>query len=213
MIRVENKEFVFTRPNLPQPLYRRQAIFGHVCPRCEKLIQGLFLHEPDQTVAPQWRGKGGHPQEINLKSFAEGTVDFMVPPDYTWSMIQLAGGPVGQFFFDLHHFTQAGFRYHGRCKYTRGIFMFEDNVHREALRLMGALKLLYGTEEPKWVEVRARLAQDAGAAENIIEQIKAKAGQAPEVVGKGRPTVLISKEDWDYSTFNGLVDGLLAPAA
>src|ERR1035437_7364776 len=173
MIKIENKQLVFTRPNLTEPVFRREAIFAHVCPRCAKGIQGLFLHTPNEDIPPFWRAKTGHPREINLKAFAEGTVEYMVPPDFAWALIDLAGGPVGQFFFDMHHFTQAGFRYHGRCKYTRGIFMFEDNPQREALRLMGALKLLYGTEEPKWVEVRARLAQDAGAAENIIEQIKA----------------------------------------
>ena len=90
------------------------------------------------------------------------------------------------------------------------MFQFDNNPRQEALRLAGILKTLYGTEEPKWISFREKLATVPGLAEAAIRKIGIHAGIAPDVIGKAQPVFLISKDDWDHKTFNTLVDEVLA---
>ena len=123
-------------------------------------------------------------------------------------MIDL-GDPCGQYFYDAYHFTQFGYRYHGRCKYSRALFQVDDNPRQEALRLAGILKTLYGTEEPKWFSFLEKLATVSGLAEAVIRKIGMHAGIAPDVIGKAQPVFLISKDDGDHKSCNTLVEECL----
>ena len=129
----------------------------------------------------------------------------MTTPEYVAAMIDV-GEQCGQYFYDAYHFTQFGHRYHGRCKYSRAMFQFDNNPRQEALRLAGILKTLYGTDEPKWVSFREKLATVPGLAEAAIRKIGIHAGIAPDVIGKAQPVFLISKDDWDYKSFSALVE-------
>ena len=207
MIQVQDKEVTFSR--FGKLALRRRAAFAHTCPKCGNLIHGLLIHDPDEPLEPVWRAPEGHPQEINLKLFAEGSIDYIVPPDYKSSFLSLSNGQTGQYFFDGYHFSMFGYRFHGRCKYSRGVFQFDQNTQQEALRLMGLLKLLYGTEEPKWVKMRERVASSPEIAEMILNRVHANAATALDSIGGSRPVVLISKEDWDFGMFNELVDSVI----
>ena len=89
------------------------------------------------------------------------------------------------------------------------MFQFDDNRRQEALRLAGILKTLYGTDEPKWISFREKLATVPGLAEAAIRKIGIHAGIAPDVIGKAQPVFLISKDDWDYKSFSALVEECL----
>jgi hypothetical protein len=208
MISVDGKQLVFTCPGSENPILRRDAVFAHRCPQCKGIIHGLILHRPGDSVPSPWREPGGHVQEIHFRAFSEPAPGYMTTPEYMASIIDL-GDPCGQYFYDAYHFTQFGYRYHGRCKYSRAMFQFDNNPRQEALRLAGILKTLYGTEEPKWVSFREKLVTVPGLAEAAIRKIGVNAGIAPDVIGKAQPVFLISKDDWDHKTFSALVEECL----
>jgi hypothetical protein len=147
-------------------------------------------------------------QEIHFRAFSGPAPGYITAPEYVASMIDV-GDPCGQYFYDAYHFTQFGYRYHGRCKYSRAIFQFDTNPRQEALRLAGVLKTLYGTEEPKWVSFRQKLETVPGLAAAAIRKIGIHAGIAPDVIGTAQPVFLISKDDWDYKSFGALVEECL----
>jgi hypothetical protein len=208
MIFVDGKQLVFTRPGSENPILRRDAVFAHRCPRCKAIIHGLIIHGPGDPVPSPWRVPDGHMQEIHFRLFSEPVPGYITDPEYVAAMIDV-GEACGQYFYDACHFTQFGLRYHGRCKYSRATFQFDDNPRQEALRLAGILKTLYGTEEPKWVSFREKLATVSGLAEAVIRKIGIHAGIAPDVIGKAQPVFLISKDDWDHRSFSALVEECL----
>ena len=205
MISVDGNQLVFTRPGSENPVLRRDAVFAHRCPRCKGIIHGLIIHRPGDPVPSPWREPEGHLQEIHFRLFSEPASGYMTTPEYMASMIDV-GEPCGQYFYDAYHFAQFGYRYYGRCKYSRALFQFDSNPRQEALRLAGILKTLYGTDEVKWVSFRERLATAPGVAEAVIRKIGRHAGIAPDVIGKAQPVFLISKDDWDHRSFSALVE-------
>jgi hypothetical protein len=209
MISVDGKQLVFTHPRSENLILRRDAVFAHRCPRCKGIIHGLIIHRPGDPVPSPWRKPGGHMQEIHFRAFSEPAPGYMTAPEYVAAMIDV-GEPCGQYFYDAYHFAQFGYRYHGRCKYSRAIFQFDTSPRQEALRLAGILKTLYGTDEPKWISFREKLATVPGLADVVIRKIGRHAGIAPDVIGKAQPVFLISKDDWDHKSFNTLVDEVLA---
>jgi hypothetical protein len=212
MISVDNKQIVFVDKKTKQVVLRRDALFAHRCPRCFSIIQGLLIHKIgklEEDVLPgEYRQPEGHARQINFKMFAEPNKGFLTPPDYVYPMVDLSH-VCGQFFYDAAHFAQSNFAFHGRCKYARAVFQF-DNPRQEALRLAGILKVLYGTDDAKWVLLRERLDATPGMAEEVIKKVRANAGTAPDLIGGHNPVVLISKEDWDYKSFDVLLDECLA---
>ena len=208
MISVDGKQLVFTHPRSENLILRRDAVFAHRCPRCKGIIHCLIIHRPSEAVPSPWREPGGHVQEIHFRAFSEPAPGYMTTPEYVASMIDV-GEPCGQYFYDAYHFAQFGYRHHGRCKYSRAMFQFDANKRQEALRLSGILKTLYGTDEPKWVSFREKLATVPGLADVVIRKIGVHAGIAPDVIGKAQPMFLISKDDWDHRSFSALVEGYL----
>ena len=208
MISVDGKQLVFTHPRSENLILRRDAVFAHRCPRCKCIIHGLIIHRPGEAVPSPWREPGGHVQEIDFRSFSEPAPGYMTTPEYVASMIDV-GEPCGQYFYDAYHFAQFGYRHHGRCKYSRAMFQFDNDLRQKALRLAGILKTLYGTDEPKWISFREKLATVPGLAEAVIRKIGRHAGIAPDVIGKAQPVFLISKDDWDHRSFSALVEECL----
>jgi hypothetical protein len=208
MISVDGKQLVFTHPGSENPILRRDAVFAHRCPRCKGIIHGLIIHRPGDLVPSPWREPGGHVQEIHFRLFSEPAPGYMTTPEYVASMIDV-GDPCGQYFYDAYHFAQFGHRHHGRCKYSRAMFQFDNNPRQEALRLAGILKTLCGTDEPRWFSFREKLATVSGLAEAVIRKIGMHAGIAPDVIGKAQPVFLISKDDWDHKSFSALVEECL----
>ena len=206
---MRHKGLLWTNVHEQNTTDERDAVFAHRCPRCKGIIHGLIIHRPGEAVPSPWREPGGHAQEIHFRAFSEPVPGYMTTPEYVAAMIDV-GDPCGQYFYDAYHFAQFGYRYHGRCKYSRAMFQFDANKRQEALRLSGILKTLYGTDEPKWVSFREKLATVPGLAEAAIRKIGIHAGTAPDVIGTAQPVFLISKDDWDHKSFNTLVDEVLA---
>jgi hypothetical protein len=213
MVAVENKQIVFIRNKTKEIVLRRDAVFAHRCPKCATIIQGLLIHKIgklEEDVLPEvYRQPNGHARQINFKMFAEPNFPFITMPDYTSPLVDLSH-VCGQYFYDGAHFNQSKFQVHGRCKYVRGVFQFEDNKSQEALRLIGLLEVLYGTDKDLWLALRQKLEDVPGMAEVIIKKVMTLAAVAPDVIGKTNPVVLIAKDDWDFKSFGLLVSECLA---
>jgi hypothetical protein len=213
MVSVDNKQIVFIDNKTKKVVLRRDALFAHRCPKCATIIQGLLIHKigkHEEDVLPEaYRQPDGHARQINFKMFAEPNSPFITVPDYMSPLVDL-GHVCGQFFYDAAHFAQSKFQFHGRCKYSRAVFQFDRSKKQEALRLAGILKVLYGTDDAKWVELREKLETVPGMAEEVIKKVLINAGAAPDIIGKNNPVVLIAKDDWDYKSFGTLVDECLA---
>jgi hypothetical protein len=211
MIAVEDKQVVFIHPKTKQTVLRRDAVFAHRCPKCSTIIHCMVIHPAGSVVPPTFRAPQGHAQQINLKLFGEPRPPFMTDPDYVSSMADL-GHVCGQYFFDGAHFTQSKFHVHGRCKYLRAVYQFDNNRVQETIRVVGLLESLYGPpdKKPDWFALCEKLEKVPGLAEVVMQKVMAYAVKAPDIVGNASPAILIAKEDWDYKSFGSLIETSLA---
>lgn len=209
MIKVEGKELVFTSPAMHVEVFRRKAIFAHICPKCNTVIHGMFEHD-GSPIREKYRMPKGNVREINLRMFAQPTPAHNIMPEFISKYVSLADGSQGQYFFDAYHIAKAGLRTHGRCKYMHGIDCFSRNKKVEVLRLLGILKILYGAENSIWDNVKKTLNEVETAGEVVSARILKFAGLAQDVIGAQQPVTLLSKEDWGYGEFGTLLQDIVA---